>query len=67
MKVLACIPARYGSTRFPGKVLAESTGKFLIQHTFEQVSLAKLPDEVIIAADDRKIVDAAVSFGAKCV
>ena len=36
VKVLACIPARYGSTRFPAKVLAKDTGKFLIQHTWER-------------------------------
>jgi len=36
VKVLACIPARYGSTRFAGKVLAKDTGKFLIQHTYER-------------------------------
>ncbi len=67
MKVLACIPARYGSTRFAGKVLAKDTGKFLIQHTWERACLAKLPDKVIIAADDKRIADAAKSFGAECV
>ncbi|UCC21765.1 MAG: 3-deoxy-manno-octulosonate cytidylyltransferase [Planctomycetota bacterium] len=67
MKILACIPARYGSTRFPGKVLARDTGKFLIQHTYERACLAKLPEKVIIAADDRKIANAAKSFGAECI
>ena len=67
MKVLACIPARYGSTRFPGKVLAKDTGKFLIQHTYEQACKAKLPEKVIIAADDKRIADAAKSFGAECI
>ncbi len=67
VKVLACIPARYGSTRFPGKVLAKDTGKFLIQHTYERACLAKLPQKVIIAADDQRICDAAKSFGAECV
>ncbi len=67
MKVLACIPARYGSTRFAGKVLAKDTGKFLIQHTYEQACLAKLPDKVIIAADDERIAAAAKSFGAECI
>jgi len=65
--VLACIPARYGSTRFPGKVLAKDTGKFLIQHTYEQACTAKLPEKVIIAADDKRIADAAESFGAECI
>ena len=67
MKIIAVIPARYGSTRLAGKVLAKGTGKFLIQHTYEQACKAKLPDKVIIAADDEKIVAAAESFGAECV
>ncbi len=67
MKILIAIPARYGSTRFPGKVLANDTGKFLIQHTYEQACKAELPGKVIIAADDKRIADAADSFGAECV
>ena len=67
MKVLACIPALYGSTRFAGKVLAKHTGKFLIQHTYEQACLAKLPQKVIIAADDERIAAAAKTFGAECI
>jgi 3-deoxy-manno-octulosonate cytidylyltransferase (CMP-KDO synthetase) len=67
MKIVACIPARFSSTRFPGKVLAKDTGKFLIQHVYEQACQARLIDRVIIAADDRRIVDAAESFGAECV
>lgn len=67
MKVLACIPARYGSTRFAAKVLAKDTGKFLIRHTWEQASLAELPEKVIIATDDQRVLDAAKSFGAECV
>jgi len=67
VRVLACIPARYGSTRFAGKVLARDTGKFLIQHTWEQACLAKLPQKVIIAADDERIIAAADTFGAECV
>lgn len=67
MKVIVCIPARYGSTRFPGKVLAKDTGKFLIEHTWRQACLAKLPCRVIIAADDRRVLEAAQSFGAECL
>ncbi|MFA5239635.1 MAG: 3-deoxy-manno-octulosonate cytidylyltransferase, partial [Phycisphaerae bacterium] len=67
MIVYACIPARYGSTRFPAKVLARDTGQFLIQHTWQQACKAKLPAKVIIAADDQRIVAAAQSFGADCV
>jgi 3-deoxy-manno-octulosonate cytidylyltransferase (CMP-KDO synthetase) len=66
-KIIVCIPARYDSTRFPAKVLAKDTGKFLIQHVYEQAKLAKLPDRVIIAADDKRIADAAKSFGAECI
>lgn len=67
MKVIACIPARYSSTRFPAKVLAADTGRFLIQHTYETALQAKLLDKIIIAADDEKIVTAAKSFDAQCV
>jgi len=67
VKIVVCIPARYASTRFPGKVLAKDTGKYLIQHTWEQARKAKLPERVVIAADDEKIVQAAREFGAECV
>ena len=67
MKVIVCIPARYASTRFPNKVLAKDTGKFLIHHTYEQACKAKLPEKVIIAADDKRIADAAESFGAEYI
>jgi len=67
VKIVVCIPARYASTRFPGKVLARDTGKYLIQHTWEQARKAKLPQHVVIAADDEKIVQAAREFGAECV
>lgn len=67
MKVLAVIPARYSSTRFPGKILAKDTGKYLIQHTYERACLAKLPEKVLIAADDEKVVEAAKAFGAEYI
>ena len=67
MKVIAVIPARFSSTRFAGKVLAKDTGKFLIQHTYERACMAKLPEKVIIAADDEKVAAAAETFGADCV
>jgi len=66
-KIIVCIPARYASTRFPVKVLAADTGKFLIQHTYEQACSAKLVDKVIIAADDERIAKACASFAAECV
>lgn len=67
MIVVACIPARYGSTRFPAKVLAKDTGKFLIQHTYERACATKLLQKVIIATDDKRVLAAADSFGADCV
>lgn len=67
MKVVVCIPARYESSRFPGKVLARDTGKYLVQHTYEQACRAQCPAEIIIAADDRRVMDAAQGFGAHCV
>ena len=67
VKIVAVIPARFGSTRFAGKVLARDTGKFLFQHTYEQACLAKLPEKVIIAADDQKVAAAAKTFGAECI
>ncbi|MHC4112070.1 MAG: 3-deoxy-manno-octulosonate cytidylyltransferase [Planctomycetota bacterium] len=67
MKIVACIPARYGSTRLAGKVLAKDTGKFLIQHTYERACAASLPEKVIIAADDERIAAAAGTFGAECI
>jgi 3-deoxy-manno-octulosonate cytidylyltransferase (CMP-KDO synthetase) len=67
VKIIAVIPARYESTRFPGKVLAKDTGKYLIQHTFEQVCGAELVEKVIIATDSQKVLDACKSFGAQCI
>jgi 3-deoxy-manno-octulosonate cytidylyltransferase (CMP-KDO synthetase) len=66
VKVLVAIPARLKSTRLPDKVLAKETGKYLIQHTYERACLARLPEKIVIAADDEKILEAARSFGAEC-
>ena len=66
MRVIAVIPARYASTRFPGKPLAKKTGKYLIQHVFEQVQKADLIDDILIATDDLRISLACEEFGAKC-
>lgn len=67
VKIIAVIPARYDSTRFPGKVLAKDTGKFLIQHTFEQVCRAEIIKKVIIATDSTEVQTACKSFGADCI
>lgn len=63
MSVHAVIPARYDSTRFPGKPLANQTGKPLIQHVVEQARLAKSIDKVFVATDDQRIFDAVQAFG----
>jgi 3-deoxy-manno-octulosonate cytidylyltransferase (CMP-KDO synthetase) len=67
VKIVVCIPARFASTRFPAKVLAKDTGKYLVQHVWEKACRAKLPHKVIIATDDSRVVDAAKSFGAEAV
>jgi 3-deoxy-manno-octulosonate cytidylyltransferase (CMP-KDO synthetase) len=61
------IPARYGSTRFPGKPLARQTGKFLIQHVVEQARKSRLANVVVVATDDSRIFDAVRSFGGQAV
>jgi 3-deoxy-manno-octulosonate cytidylyltransferase (CMP-KDO synthetase) len=61
------IPARFGSTRFPGKPLARRTGKFLIQHVVEQARKAQLASQVVVATDDARIMDAVISFGGTAV
>jgi 3-deoxy-manno-octulosonate cytidylyltransferase (CMP-KDO synthetase) len=63
----AIIPARYRSTRFPGKPLALILGKTMIQRVYEGVRKAKLVDRVIIATDDERILRAALGFGAEAV
>lgn len=67
MDVVALIPARYGSTRFPGKPLAKDTGKFLIQHVVEQVGATESVARCLVATDDQRIVDAVASFGGEAV
>ena len=67
MAALAVIPARYASTRLPGKMLADRTGKPLIQHVWERAKLAKKVDRVIVATDDQRILDAVKRFGGEAV
>lgn len=64
---VAIIPARLGSTRFPGKVLADQTGKPLIQHVWESTRRAVSLSRVVIATDDERVLNAAVGFGAEAV
>jgi 3-deoxy-manno-octulosonate cytidylyltransferase (CMP-KDO synthetase) len=64
-KILGVIPARFASTRFPGKVLAQIAGKTMLQHVYERASLATYLTSVIIATDDDRVYAAAKSFGAR--
>ena len=64
MKAAAIIPARWASTRFPGKPLFPILGKPLVQHVWERCQAAKGLSEVIVATDDMRIAEAAFAFGA---
>jgi len=66
MKVVGIIPARYGSSRFPGKPLAMIKGKTMIQRVCEQAWKSKL-DAVVVATDDIRIADEVLKFGGKYV
>ena len=65
MNAVAVIPARYASTRLPGKPLLDICGKPLIQHVWETVSRARGLDEVVVATDDMRIAHAVQAFGGK--
>lgn len=65
--VLGVIPARYGSTRFPGKALALLGGKPMIQHVYERARSAARLDEVVVATDDERITVAVSRFGGRAV
>lgn len=65
MKFIGIIPARYASTRFPGKPLADMKGKYMIQRVYEQA--CKVLDRVCVATDDERIFNAVQSFGGQVV
>jgi len=64
-EVTAIIPARWASTRFPGKPLVKLRGKPLVQHVWERAQRARSVDRVIVATDDMRIAEAAFDFGAE--
>ncbi|MBN8599116.1 MAG: 3-deoxy-manno-octulosonate cytidylyltransferase [Planctomycetes bacterium] len=66
-RAVAIIPARLGSTRFPGKVLANKTGKPLIQHVCEAAARTPVLSRIVIATDDRTVMDAVKGFGGEAV
>lgn len=67
MRTAIIIPARYASTRLPGKPLLRATGKYLVQHVHEQASRATAADLVVVATDDTRIRAAVESFGGRAV
>jgi 3-deoxy-manno-octulosonate cytidylyltransferase (CMP-KDO synthetase) len=64
-RILGVIPARFASSRFPGKALATLAGKPILQHVYERASQARYLSKVIIATDDDRIAKTARSFGAQ--
>ncbi|MDD5450246.1 MAG: 3-deoxy-manno-octulosonate cytidylyltransferase [Candidatus Omnitrophica bacterium] len=67
MNAIGVIPARYASTRFEGKVLADLCGKSVVQHVYEKAKQAKLLDDLIVACDDERVKNAVLKFGGKVV
>jgi 3-deoxy-manno-octulosonate cytidylyltransferase (CMP-KDO synthetase) len=67
LKSVGIIPARFHSTRFPGKPLALILGTSLLQRTYEKAKAASLLDEVIVATDDPRIFNHVIGFGGKAV
>lgn len=66
-KIIAVIPARYSSSRFPGKPLARIKGKMMIQHVYENVQNVRQVDAVYVATDDQRIYDAVETFGGHAI
>ena len=67
MNILGIIPARYGSTRFPGKPLARIRDKSMIRRVYEQCKLAESPDKIVVATDDERIYRHVQEFGGEVV
>ncbi len=63
LSIVGIIPARYASSRFEGKPLADIFGKPMVQHVYERACHAETLDEVIVATDDKRIYDAVIGFG----
>ena len=67
MAVVAIIPARFGSTRLPGKPLADIHGRPMVQHVYDRARAARSVDRVIVATDDARVADAVKAFGGEAV
>jgi 3-deoxy-manno-octulosonate cytidylyltransferase (CMP-KDO synthetase) len=66
-KVIGIIPARFASSRFPGKVLAEIAGKPMIQRVYELSGNSATLDELLVAVDDKRVYDCVTGFGGRAV
>src|SRR5436305_684635 len=64
-RILGVIPARFASSRFPGKALATLAGKPMVQHVWERAQSARYLEDVLVATDDEQIADVARGFGAR--
>ena len=67
MRVVGVIPARYASTRLPGKPLVDIMGKTMIQHVYENAARSKTLEQLIVATDDERIMAAVAAFGGRAV
>ena len=67
MRIVGIIPARYGSTRFPGKPLVELWGKPLIEHVYHRARQSPLLEEVVVATDDERIFHCVEGFGGRAI
>ncbi len=67
MKILGIIPSRYGSTRFPGKPLADISGKSMIRRVYEQAGRSAQLDGLVVATDDQRIFEHVKNFGGEVV
>jgi 3-deoxy-manno-octulosonate cytidylyltransferase (CMP-KDO synthetase) len=63
LRIIGIIPARYASTRFPGKPLVDIAGKSMIQRVYEQALKAESLSKVVVATDDERIIDEVIKFG----
>lgn len=66
-RVLGVVPARFASSRFPGKIIAALAGKPLVLHAYDRAKKAALLDDVVIAADDPRVLEAVAPYGARVV
>jgi 3-deoxy-manno-octulosonate cytidylyltransferase (CMP-KDO synthetase) len=66
-RTVGIIPARWGSTRFPGKLLQDLGGRTVLEHVYRRAARAKTLDEILVAADDERIRSAVAAFGGKAV